>query len=240
MLSFAFIGRDVQRLAAVIGGVGFGTFIDELGKFITSDNDYFFKPTPFLLYTGFCILFVVLKCVEPLFTPSRFSKAENLANALNLLAVYSTAGLTKESRLLLIELLENSEQDHPIVPHLKQYMHRPVSASGISMSREHHYLRFRNWISELYARLVGNKYAMRCINGFFIVQCASQMLDLGYLLLDGTYYREMNEDGTAPASSTDLPSATYQTDQNAVNHAADLDEGDKGFLPHFLAMQHPL
>ena len=38
-------GQTRQALAAIVGGAGFGTFIDELGKFITSDNDYFFRPT---------------------------------------------------------------------------------------------------------------------------------------------------------------------------------------------------
>ena len=43
-LLLVFLSRAVRRPAAIVGGVGFGFFIDELGKFITSDNDYFFKP----------------------------------------------------------------------------------------------------------------------------------------------------------------------------------------------------
>jgi len=51
----------VRRTAAFLGGVGFGTFIDELGKFITSDNDYFFQPTIALLYVMFLSGFLLLR-----------------------------------------------------------------------------------------------------------------------------------------------------------------------------------
>src|SRR3954454_10103903 len=56
-LLLSLVGRQWRRPAAVVGGVGFGFFIDELGKFVTSDNDYFFKPTAAMVYIVFIVLY---------------------------------------------------------------------------------------------------------------------------------------------------------------------------------------
>ncbi|CAK9000338.1 Cilia- and flagella-associated protein 73 (Flagella-associated protein 73) (Modifier of inner arms 2 protein) (Mia2p) [Durusdinium trenchii] len=239
MLTFAFLGRHVQRLASVVGGIGFGMFIDELGKFITSDNDYFFKPTPFLLYIGFCILFIVLKCAEPMFNPTRFSEEENLANALQLMSVYSTVGLSKESRLVLLELLENSNPDHPLSKPLKDYVHLPVSASGVPASREHYYLRFRKWISDVYAKLVRNKYAVYVLDTFFILQCATQFLDLTYLMVDGSYYRQMKDLEQAGAAAGDPPGDKFGGSGGSGSVSEPFQppppSDEDGFMPHLMA-----
>ena len=56
-----FLGRGPWRPAGLIGGIGFGFFIDELGKFITEDNNYFYKPAAGVIYVVFITMFLVLR-----------------------------------------------------------------------------------------------------------------------------------------------------------------------------------
>jgi hypothetical protein len=78
----AFLGKPVQHFATIVGGIGFGAFIDELGKFITSDNNYFFQPTIALIYATFVALFLAFRVLE---RRQQLSEAESLANAVDLL-----------------------------------------------------------------------------------------------------------------------------------------------------------
>jgi hypothetical protein len=77
IVMLAFIGDGSRWLGAVGAGIGFGLFIDELGKFITSNHDYFFEPTVGLLYLLFVLLFLVFRLLD---RPEAKSAAERLAN----------------------------------------------------------------------------------------------------------------------------------------------------------------
>src|SRR6202048_2383052 len=81
VLLLAFLGSETQRLAALVGGIGFGAFVDELGKFVTADNNYFFKPTAALIYTIFVVLILVIREIRRL---RKLSPQENLVNAIEL------------------------------------------------------------------------------------------------------------------------------------------------------------
>jgi hypothetical protein len=87
-LLLGYVGRARLGLAAIMGGVGFGTFIDELGKFITSDNDYFFRPAVALIYAVFVGLFLLSRALEHRRAPT---PEEALANGLDV-AVDALAG----------------------------------------------------------------------------------------------------------------------------------------------------
>lgn len=78
-LNLSFMGIRVQRLVALVGGIGFGLFIDELGKFITKDNNYFFQPTIGLIYAIFIILYLVFNFIS---RRQRLSSEEYQLNAL--------------------------------------------------------------------------------------------------------------------------------------------------------------
>lgn len=58
-LPLAYANRWALQASALIGGIGVGLFIDEVGKFITQANDYFFPPALPLIY-GFILLNVLV------------------------------------------------------------------------------------------------------------------------------------------------------------------------------------
>jgi glycerol uptake facilitator-like aquaporin len=79
---FSTVNRQVRPFAAFVGGAGFGLFIDELGKFLTRDNDYFYQPTFAVMYLVFVALFLFFRWVDE-HTP--LSPVESMANSLTLM-----------------------------------------------------------------------------------------------------------------------------------------------------------
>lgn len=55
-----FANRWIMLAGAALGGVGVGLFIDEVGKFITVDNDYFFPWAAPIIYAVLLVLVLVV------------------------------------------------------------------------------------------------------------------------------------------------------------------------------------
>ncbi|MCJ7535293.1 MAG: hypothetical protein MUO57_07155 [Anaerolineales bacterium] len=59
LLPLGLANRWVIQVSALLGGIGFGLFIDEVGKFITQTNDYFFPSALSLIYSFFLLTILV-------------------------------------------------------------------------------------------------------------------------------------------------------------------------------------
>jgi hypothetical protein len=109
-LLLTFVGRGIRRPAAVLGGIGFGFFIDELGKFITADNNYFYRPAAALIYLVFIALFLISRALQ---RRPGLSAAEDLANAIDLLSDAARNGLDERTRRRALTMLARAEREEP-------------------------------------------------------------------------------------------------------------------------------
>src|ERR1700754_3437507 len=60
----SFNGRVIRPIGAFLAGVGLGLFIDEGGKFLTSNNDYFFTPSIAIMYVVIVLLVLTIHAVH--------------------------------------------------------------------------------------------------------------------------------------------------------------------------------
>jgi hypothetical protein len=102
LLVLSYLGPITKPLAAVLGGVGFGLFIDEVGKFVTADNNYFYRPAVAIMYVVFVLIVLAGRLVHDR-RPQ--GPAEQLANAAAIAAEGVVAGLTKTRRSVAVRLL---------------------------------------------------------------------------------------------------------------------------------------
>jgi hypothetical protein len=112
-----FLGRAPRRPAAIVGGIGFGFFIDEFGKFITADNNYFFKPAAALIYIIFIGLFLLVRRLERGYV---LSPVERLANAIDLVASAARRPFGEHEKRRALEWLRGADQAGPLVEPMRR------------------------------------------------------------------------------------------------------------------------
>ena len=134
-LLLTFLGRRVLRAAAVIGGIGFGFFIDELGKFVTEDNNYFYRPAAALIYLIFVGLFLLTRALQRR-DGGRLSSQARVANAVELLGEAERGTLDESERRQALALLQDADPAEPLVAPLRSLFQglqaRPAAAPGLT------------------------------------------------------------------------------------------------------------
>jgi hypothetical protein len=101
------LGAGARVGAVITGGVGFGLFLDEVGKFVTKDNDYFYGPAAEIMYILVVLILVGARVVRD-FRP--LTARECLASATAIAADGVARGLADRRRELGLALLMQAEQ----------------------------------------------------------------------------------------------------------------------------------
>lgn len=120
ILLLSFLGESVRPTAGVIAGAGFGLFIDEVGKFVTADVNYFFRPAVAIIYATFVMLFLVMRRI----TRQRpRSSAEYLANALEGMEEVALHGnMDEDRRDQVLRYLKKGTPSHMDIRHLEKFV----------------------------------------------------------------------------------------------------------------------
>jgi hypothetical protein len=116
-LLISFVGRGTRLPAAILGGLGFGFFIDELGKFITADNDYFFQPAAAIIYLIFIVLYLFTRWMQ---RSRGLSQRESLVNAVDALTEAARGDLNERDKHRILNLLASADPNDPMTRQLRE------------------------------------------------------------------------------------------------------------------------
>lgn len=182
ILLLSFLDRATRRLAALVGGVGFGTFVDEVGKFITHDNDYFYRPSVAIIYVVFVLLYLAIRSLHR----ERSARPEEyLANALSEMMQIATGDLDQQERDRALRYLKLGGGDEPLCHNLSG----ALQAVGVQPKRPAGLLaRWAGRSSRFYRDLAVSRRFGQTLIAFFFVQMLlklARVIDLIGLIPDG-------------------------------------------------------
>ena len=162
-LVLSYLGPKVLRAGAILGGIGFGFFIDELGKFITSDNDYFYKPAAGVIYLVFVGLFFAMRWLR---RRRELTQKESLVNAAEILTEAALHDLDTREQRLALELIGRADQSDPLVAPLRALL---VELHSLPVRPPGRLTRAARWIRAHYFRLIDESWFPRALRIFFVV-----------------------------------------------------------------------
>jgi hypothetical protein len=185
LIMLSFIGESSRRVAAFLGGVGFGTFIDEVGKFVTNDNDYFYRPAVALIYVTFVLTYLALRSVRR----RQPTHQEYLVNALQEMEQAVVRDLQPEERDRALHFLSRADAGDPIVRGLRSILERaelrPASVGLAARSRRRLVARYRE--------LAHHPAFARALIAFFVTQLVLKLAHVVYMITSPDAFSDVVE-----------------------------------------------
>jgi len=169
-LLLSFIGRATENISAIIGGIGFGTFIDEIGKFITQDNNYFYQPSIAIMYVIFILIFLVIRTIH---NKSKYSSQEYLLNAMRELQEMAINKLDSGEKKRALEYLDKSGYESHISDSIKELLTKTELVLSPSLGL---YQNIKHSLRSLYHKVAALNVFNYFIIAIFLFRFTTQLL----------------------------------------------------------------
>ncbi|MGV9712467.1 hypothetical protein ACWDTI_17595 [Gordonia sp. NPDC003424] len=197
LIGWLFLGPAMRVAAVVMGGIGFGLFLDEVGKFVTKDNDYFYGPSAEIMYILVVLILLAGRIVRDVRRPT---VAEAIANAATIAADGISHGLPQQRRqqaTQLLALAQDLDGDPATIATIQSLL-------DASKDRPDRLMRLRHRIARLIPDMFRSPRWLTVMGWLLVIGAASSItvVVLGWIfnnrdLGDVELYFELSRDRTA-------------------------------------------
>jgi hypothetical protein len=195
--AIAFVAPSARGFVAVLGGAGFGWFVDELGKFITRDVNYFFKPTLALIYLVFILLYLAFRALER----RRYRADEALLNALEAVKSAAVGRLDEGARLRALALLDQTCADEPLAKPVGDLLRQVPTIRAPAPGR---FARVRSRALSVYERWTVRRGFRFVVATFFVVLALFDVAQIVLLRVNSGGFHGFTQWATAGSSLLSL------------------------------------
>jgi hypothetical protein len=195
ILFMAMEGRLWDFLATLSAGIGFGLFLDELGKFITSDNDYFFQPAIAIMYVLFVVLFFVFRALGRV---DKMGPETALVNSFDFAKEAVMRAMSTGERDEALYVLGRADQSDPMVQALSTVLREVrVPDTGPNAAQ-----RFWQRVTGWWTRLVSRRGFRGFVLWWFILTTLVWLLNPITFVADGSALTGMEIGGMLSGTAT--------------------------------------
>lgn len=193
----SYIAPGVRVFVAVVGGAGMGWFVDELGKFITRDVNYFFRPTLALIYTVFIALYLLSRTLRQ----RHFDAEEGLLNALETVKAAAIGRLDDATRREALTLLDQTNSNEGFAASVRNLLMEATTLPDREPGRATRLIRR---FQAVYSRWTEQRAFVPTIAAIFAVLAVAGVAQVLTLFLLGSGVRSFTEWVTVISSLASL------------------------------------
>lgn len=166
-----------KKWIAILGGIGFGTFIDELGKFITSDNNYFFHPTVSVIYLLFVIIFLFIKFLSIM---SKHGEMSYRVNILELLKEAVDFNISDNEKKMILNYSKKLSSKDPVAILAKSI----ISQSIVVNSKQSIFKKTMIYLNKYYLNLISKKIFVYPLIFYFLFSTILSLILILFIIFN--------------------------------------------------------